>query len=245
MKHDEFIRRVSERAHVSAEQADTLGRAVLQTLAERITGGEADDLAAQLPPELQEPLRRPRKAPADPFGLDEFLRRVGERAGVDGELALRGTRAVLHTLRDTLPHKEFEDMVSQLPTEYRELLRVDHDEFVQKVARRAHVSVDQAQTLTRAVLQALAERISGGAAQDLAAQLPPELREPLQRPRDAHAEPIGLEEMLSRVGEGAGVDEDLARRAFRAVLLTVRDAVPRKEFEHVLGQLPKEVAKLL
>ncbi|WP_214365890.1 DUF2267 domain-containing protein [Pseudonocardia sp. H11422] len=240
-----FIQRFSERAGVAADKAEVLARAALQTLAERITGGEAEDLAEQLPAELREPLQRPRNAPAEAFGLDEFVRRAGERAGIDEELARRATRSLLLTLRDALTPQEFDDVVSQLPEEYRELLRIDHDEFLRRVSARAKVPADRAEVFTRAVLQTLAERLSGGEAQDLAEQLPEELREPLQRPRDAHARPIGLGEILRRVGERAGIDEEAARRATRAVLLTVRDAVPRKAFEHVLAQLPSEITKLL
>ena len=56
MKFEEFIGSVAERAGVSSEEAEPLARAVLRTLAERITGGEARDLAAQLPIPLQNPL---------------------------------------------------------------------------------------------------------------------------------------------------------------------------------------------
>jgi hypothetical protein len=53
VKYDEFITKVGGRADVSLEAADALTAATLQTLAERISGGEAADLAAQLPRELQ------------------------------------------------------------------------------------------------------------------------------------------------------------------------------------------------
>jgi uncharacterized protein (DUF2267 family) len=44
-----FIDTEAQRAGLPKDQADLLARATLQTLADRITGGEAKDLAAQLP----------------------------------------------------------------------------------------------------------------------------------------------------------------------------------------------------
>ena len=49
MDYDNFIAKVAERAGTPRGEAEALARATLQTLAERITGGEAQDLAAQLP----------------------------------------------------------------------------------------------------------------------------------------------------------------------------------------------------
>ena len=52
-KYDEFIKQVQGRGHVeSREEAERATRATLQTLAERLAGGEPHDLASQLPPEL-------------------------------------------------------------------------------------------------------------------------------------------------------------------------------------------------
>jgi uncharacterized protein (DUF2267 family) len=51
VQYDEFITSVRERG-VPPEEAETLTHATLRVLAERLTGGEADDLRAQLPGEL-------------------------------------------------------------------------------------------------------------------------------------------------------------------------------------------------
>ena len=53
MKHDEFLTKVGQRADVSLETAEGLTAATLRTLAERISGGEAASLAAQLHAELE------------------------------------------------------------------------------------------------------------------------------------------------------------------------------------------------
>jgi uncharacterized protein (DUF2267 family) len=123
MLYDQFIQAVASRAGVSPEQATVLTHATLQTLADRISGGEANDLADQLPEGLDEHLRKPpTREFAEPFGLGQFVERVMVRAGVDGVLANTGVRAVLTTLREAVTGDEFDDMVAQLPKEFREMI---------------------------------------------------------------------------------------------------------------------------
>ena len=77
MKH-EFIALVCERTGLDRAGGEQAAQATLTTLAERITNEEAGHLASQLPQELQPPLESP-GGTGEPFGADEFLRRVGER----------------------------------------------------------------------------------------------------------------------------------------------------------------------
>jgi uncharacterized protein (DUF2267 family) len=124
VEYDEFIDRVAERAGVNHEHAATLTQATLQVLADRISGGQDADLAAALPEKLAKPLRKaPQKLP-EKYGFDEFVERVRERAaGAPREAVLPGIRAVVLTLRDAVPDKEFRDTLEQLPHQFRELLQ--------------------------------------------------------------------------------------------------------------------------
>ncbi|MEU4337086.1 DUF2267 domain-containing protein [Micromonospora lupini] len=190
-----FIDAVSRRSGLPTEQAAALARAVLQTMAERVTGGPPDDLTGHLPDEVDGYLdgaapnppaspaglpagvagwpADPVGLPADPVGLPgdlaglpgdlaglpaelagsssdpvpdpvtgvdgldtgvgldvggpvttpppvdagpaEFLRRVGQRAGVDPATARAGTGAVFATLREAVTVREFREMVARLP----------------------------------------------------------------------------------------------------------------------------------
>jgi uncharacterized protein (DUF2267 family) len=120
MDDDRFIDLVAERADVSRVSAEKLSVATLRTLGERISGGEARDLAAQLPARLASPLMRAEEE-AEGFDLDEFIRRVAERAGTDRATANIGMAAVMTTLREAVSSGEFNDVMSQLPLEFREL----------------------------------------------------------------------------------------------------------------------------
>lgn len=117
MNNDTFIDLVAQRTGVSSEQAVILTRATLETLADRLTAGERLDLAAQLPEPLQAAMRQ-RKETAERFGLAEFTRRVGERAGVDEGTATNGVRRVFTTLREAITGGEFDDLLAQLPREF-------------------------------------------------------------------------------------------------------------------------------
>ena len=61
--------------------------------------------------------------PAYQFGdVDEFVRRVAQRAHVEPEEARTGAVAVLVTVREAVTSGELHDVLSQLPQEYRELV---------------------------------------------------------------------------------------------------------------------------
>ncbi|MFU8854730.1 DUF2267 domain-containing protein [Micromonospora sp. SL1-18] len=114
MRFPRFVEAVSRRAELPTGQAATICRAVLQTLAERVTASEVDDLAAQLPGEIGSYLAAPTDGRAT-GGTVTFLHGVAERAGVDLAVAEVGTRAVLATLREAVTVGEFQDLVAQLP----------------------------------------------------------------------------------------------------------------------------------
>jgi uncharacterized protein (DUF2267 family) len=122
MKHGEFIKHVAERAGVRKDIAEKLTQATLETLADRLAGGEPHDLASQLPKELQEYVR-PSSKLNEKFGPDEFVIRVAAIAGVDDETAAKGARAVGITIKEAVTPGEWDDVMAQLPREYSDFLQ--------------------------------------------------------------------------------------------------------------------------
>ncbi|MBQ0905504.1 DUF2267 domain-containing protein [Micromonospora sp. U21] len=126
MEYQDFINAVATRAKVSTDQAATLSRATLETLADRISAGQAENLAYQLPGGLDDHLRRPlphrRQEHAQSFGLDEFVRRVADHPAIDRALAAAGVGAVLTTLREAVSRDQFEDALAQLPKEFQQVI---------------------------------------------------------------------------------------------------------------------------
>ncbi|MGB2569986.1 DUF2267 domain-containing protein [Micromonospora citrea] len=123
MNYDTFVDQVARRTRVDSERAVALIHATLETLTERLTGGEVLDLATQLPTPLQLVLKpTPSTEAAERFGAAEFVARVGRRAGIDETAARDAVRAVFTTLREAVSGGEFDDMVGQFPRDYREMV---------------------------------------------------------------------------------------------------------------------------
>ena len=243
-----FFTVVAEAAGVERDEAERATRAVLETLAERLAKGEADDLAAELPPEVAASLHT--ATPAEGFDLDEFLNRVAGRAGVDLATAERYARAVFTALGQAVSRKEIDDMAAELSRDYARLLprgeRVGApgaDEFIRRVAERAGLDTGRARHATHAVLTALAERISGGEVEDLLVRLPTELHAPLRvgnERSNGAARKMSLAEFEALVARLEGVSPAEAHVHVRAVLATLRETVGAEEFSDVSSQLPHE-----
>jgi uncharacterized protein (DUF2267 family) len=123
---EEFLSRVADRAGIDVPSALAASEAVLETLGERLAGGEVDDLRKELPPELREAIVRGNEHTgglATSMSLEEFLVLTALREGVPLEAAIEHDRAVFSTLRDAFTDKAFADMSSELPKEYLELAR--------------------------------------------------------------------------------------------------------------------------
>lgn len=121
MRYDQFVSRVQHRAGLGTQQAAVAAiRATLETLAERLKGGEAEHLAAQLPQELAFYLR-PSLVGSGTFSLDEFFSRVGRREGVDEAAAAEHAKAIAGVLQEAVSPGEIADVRTQLPKEFAPL----------------------------------------------------------------------------------------------------------------------------
>ncbi|MFL5953971.1 MAG: DUF2267 domain-containing protein [Gaiellaceae bacterium] len=262
MDYETFISIVEHDTGVSREEAERAVQATLRTLAERLTSGEARQVAAELPPPAAGWLHDGNKA--EKIDLKEFVHRVAERECVPEETAKAHARAVFMALGRAVDEKELHDMISELPKDFRELIEaaiqahrealraeapeVDADEFVRRVAARAMLDFDGAVRATAAVLEALGYRITKGEAEDIEAFLPRELHPPIDLGEAASsgaARRLSLEEFLDRIADLEGVSRDDAWRHAHAVLLTLREALPEPEVRDLIAQLPREYRPLL
>jgi uncharacterized protein (DUF2267 family) len=121
VQYDEFLNKVQDR--IGPAQPDEARRAIvatLETLGERVSGGEASDLAEQLPEELKGPLQQASEDNEE-FSLDEFLRRVGEREDVETDAARDHVSAVMTVLKEAVSGGELDNIRAQLPQEFEPL----------------------------------------------------------------------------------------------------------------------------
>jgi uncharacterized protein (DUF2267 family) len=254
-RYERFITTIEQRAGISWADAERAARATLQTLGERISAGQARELAEDLPPELRGWLLDD-GVEAQDFDAAEFLRRVAEREGVDPETAEHHAKAVFIALARLVRGEQIAHMAAQLPDGYKALLHeasrrrrdpggpevIGADTFIARVARRAALGLPEAHRATAAVLETLAERIAGGEVDDLAEQLPPELRPPLERGKGrtgGKAQRMSLDEFADRVAEREGISYEQALDHARAVFATLRETLDDKEFSDLLSELPR------
>lgn len=124
MRSDEFLKNVTEVGGPSdAESAAVVTRTVLDNLGKQLKGGEAADLAAQLPAELQEPLQRHGSEAPLTDDVDGFLRRLASQLGegIDPDTARAYAGAVLSTVDAAVSEGEIGDLRSQLPAGFAPL----------------------------------------------------------------------------------------------------------------------------
>jgi len=120
MQHDEFIGEVQARARLASRgDAERATRAVLETLGERLAGGQPHNLAAQLPEEIGRHLED--RQGVDKLSLDDFFEKVSERSGVDLPDAIHQARAVIAVVGEAVSQEEMEKVRQQLPEEYAPL----------------------------------------------------------------------------------------------------------------------------
>jgi uncharacterized protein (DUF2267 family) len=124
MTYDEFLGQVQHRGQLrSRGEAERVTWATLQTLGERLSGGEAKDFASQLPVPLPQYALSGLAGWGIPLSLDEFTQVVADREGADSKRAQQHTQAVCSVLREALSPGEVGDIRSQLPAEYDRLFQ--------------------------------------------------------------------------------------------------------------------------
>ncbi len=135
MQTDQFIGLVQSRARLAStgEALRAIG-ATLQVLGQRLFGGEAGDLASQLPSELGHYLRDGQERGNESFDLDEFFDRVSLLEGVDLPDAVFHARVVISVLQEAVSRGEMDDVRAQLPEEYDPLFESRGEGRMQQAA---------------------------------------------------------------------------------------------------------------
>ena len=124
----------------------------------------------------------------------EFLKKVRVRSGLhDNDSAMQAIQAVFDTLKARIQLDSAHNLASQLPHEIKEMLeprtaekltrpvvgidRMDLPEFLERVQDKGrYANLDQAETITHAVLATMREQLTPGAQEELLGQLPEDLR---------------------------------------------------------------------
>jgi uncharacterized protein (DUF2267 family) len=120
---EEFLGQVRQAGGLaSRDEAEHAVEATLSTLANRISAGQAQDMAPHLPAEFRVHLAgSPEQASA--FDRETFLDRIATAEQTDHSTAERHARAVFAAVRETVPQQEFSDTLRQLPPDIGRLAR--------------------------------------------------------------------------------------------------------------------------
>ncbi len=128
MDHDVFIGQVQARARLDSRgAAESAARASLETLGERITPALAENVAAQLPREIGEHLRRVARDPDLPdtgirMSSREFFDRVSQRSGADTPKAVHEARCVVEVVGEATQGDLMQHVQQSLDDQLAELL---------------------------------------------------------------------------------------------------------------------------
>jgi uncharacterized protein (DUF2267 family) len=254
-RYERFLATVGEQTGLDRDDSERAAMATLTTLAERISKARADELAEDLPERLRFWLADA-KQDAEPFHVEEFLRRVAEREETDASTGARHARVVFRALARIAPAYEIDDLVDELPHEFEPLIgdvaaatiaRAQPEvrtfgAFLDRVRSRADLDRVEAERAADAVLETLAERLAAGEVEDLQAALPDPLREPLERGK-AHVrgQPrrMSLDEFVDRVAQKEDISYDAAFGHTRAVFATLAEVLPPGELRDILDELPR------
>ena len=118
MNHDEFVGQVQHRAHLpSRGDAETIIRATLETLRDRLQPKAAAHLAAQLPAEINRHLRG--GTLFEHLSLHDFYERVAEREQAGTDKAVFHARCVIDVVRDAISPGAVRKLEKQMPEEFR------------------------------------------------------------------------------------------------------------------------------
>ncbi|WP_066375352.1 MULTISPECIES: DUF2267 domain-containing protein [unclassified Anabaena] len=122
MEYTEFITHVQSLAQSnSREEAERATRATLETIKERISGDEAQDLASQLPQELGGCLRGREGQPDQDFNLQNFIVRVSEKEDIEPTTTAIHVRAVFAVLQNAVKPEEFAKLHHHFSQDYEEM----------------------------------------------------------------------------------------------------------------------------
>lgn len=124
MRYEEIVTHVRQHGGPSEQdEAERALMAVVEVLAQRMPGAESSNLASQLPAELKHPLLE-QHSEVEPFGAEEFLRRVAEVEGDGntGEDVQQHVRAAFGAISTAVTGGKFSDVLAKLSEDYERLL---------------------------------------------------------------------------------------------------------------------------
>lgn len=122
MQYDEFITHVQSLAQSnSRDEAQRATCATLETIKERISGEEAQELAHELPPEFSKCLQGREGEPDESFNLQDFIMRVSQKENIEPTTTAIHVRAVFAVLQNAINPEAFAKLHKHFSHDYEEM----------------------------------------------------------------------------------------------------------------------------
>ena len=131
MDFHEFVGQIQNRLELPGEgEAVRAIRATLTPLGERLQAGEADDLAASLPMEIDRFLIEADSGQR--FDYDEFVDRVAGHEGIDRADAAYHAKVVVAQVAEVTQASEVQQVRDQLPDEFEDLFELVGEDAIEQ-----------------------------------------------------------------------------------------------------------------
>jgi uncharacterized protein (DUF2267 family) len=120
-----------------------------------------------------------------------------------------------------------------------------HEQLVTAMRAQGGVADSQAERGLEVSLESLGERLSGGAARQLAEQLPDRDASALRRRADGAPQAGGTVDVAARIAERAGISTADGAALLQATMRAIAEAVDQQRLDRVRAQLPADLSRLL
>jgi len=123
MNDHELISAVARQGGVSDDEAQAGLTATLEALGARLAGGSVDELAAALPADAADALRRGRTPEPERGSLTDISERVGAATGGDATSGANLVQASLRAIADAVDRDLLDRIRAQLPSDIQRMLQ--------------------------------------------------------------------------------------------------------------------------
>ncbi|GAA3455825.1 DUF2267 domain-containing protein [Dactylosporangium matsuzakiense] len=226
MEYDTFIGLVRDQGGVEPGRIDTVSRVAVSVLAQGISADAAAGLADQLPDRFRPYLRH--DGPAESYGADEYLRRLGRHIGASPTAAEYAAHAVLMALREAAAGDAYRQLRAELPTDFGPLFEPAGEPRRAELPREG---TDPRGTATAPPEAAARERTDTAAdATEAPAGGPPDF-----------IGVVSADEFVDQVAERTRLDRGAARLVTETVLETLAMRVSAGQIDDLKPFVPPEL----
>lgn len=121
MGYREMVKKVQSYSGFSDSESENALRMFIRTLSKRLTSDEREDLASQLPAELQDDALQTEEV--DKMQMEDMMHEMAESMEVDESRAKKHIMAAWQTLKDAISPGEIQNIRAQMPQSMTAMLR--------------------------------------------------------------------------------------------------------------------------